>query len=119
MTFTLSTPVSAIGAFMNYAPGFGPDVIISAYDGAVLLASYDINLLAPISTPGGFNEGAFRGISQPTADITSFTVSNSFVLLTDLTFGGNSNAIPEPSTLLLLGTGLIGLGGRARKFFQT
>lgn len=110
MTFTLSTPVSAIGAFMNYAPcAVCSDVTINAFDAmGNSLGSFDINTLAPISTPGGVDRGAFRGISAGSPEIASFTVSNAYVILSDLTFGGVA-PVPESSSLFMLGTGLLGL----------
>jgi hypothetical protein len=109
MTFSFNSgPVSAVGGFINYAPGVGPDLIITALaaDGSVL-ESYDINQLAPISTPGQYDAGAFRGIIRPTADIAAFRVSNEVAVLDNLTFSQPApNAVPAPSTLAMLGTAL-------------
>ena len=55
--------VSAVGGFINYAPGADFDVLLEALDvNGNVLESYNINQLAPISTPGATNQGAFRGI---------------------------------------------------------
>lgn len=94
MIFTFNSGlVNAAGGFINYVPGSGP-VVISAHTCAgALLESYDITVAAPISTPGGVNAGAFRGITRPTADICQFRVSNQYVVLDDLTF---VKALPVP-----------------------
>jgi hypothetical protein len=114
MTYTLDDPAKAVIAFLNYAPGFGPNVAISALgqDGTIL-ESYDLTLLAPISTLDGTNEGAFRGIVRPTNDIYAFVVSNQFVVVDDLTTiysGSIEGEVPEPATVLLLGLGLVAAG---------
>ena len=87
MTYTFNTgPVSAVGGFMNYVPGFA-DVTITALGlGGVVLQTYDVSALAPISTPGGVDAGAFRGVVDATADIYAFRVANGGVGLDDLTF---------------------------------
>jgi hypothetical protein len=95
--------VSAVGGFMNYADSNYPDVIIEALDsGLNVLESYNITQLAPISTPGGLDQGAFRGISRATSDIAAFRVSNAYVVLDDLTLGeATGTVIPEPGTWAL------------------
>lgn len=127
MTFTFNSGlVSSVGGFLNYVPdaGFGGDVFISVYDSLnTLLESYNISVLAPISTPGGLNAGAFRGIVRSGADIKYFTLSNAYVMIDDLTYSpiGGPTPAPEPSTLLLLGGGIMALGlGRKRitRFFN-
>ena len=117
MTLTFSAPVSAVGAFMNYAPcAVCADVTIDAFDGSTSLGSFDINLLAPISTPGGVDQGAFRGISVDSPEITSFTVSNSAVIFTDLTFGSAAPIpAPEPETIVLLAVVLLVVLGLAMR----
>jgi hypothetical protein len=118
MTFTFNSgPVSAVGAFMNYAvfPGFGfGDVYISALaaDGTTPLETWDITTDAPISTlPDSVNDGAFRGIVRPTADIFGFSVSNSAAVLTKLTFSSEETSqvpsMPEPGSMILLLSGFL------------
>jgi hypothetical protein len=109
MTYTFNSgPVSGVGGFVNYDPTVPPLVIEALGAGGVVLESYNINALAPISTPGQVNAGAFRGILRPTADVVAFRVSNGDVVLDDLTFTRVA-AIPEPSTLALMGVGAAGL----------
>ena len=111
-TLTFATDISSFGGFWNYAPDTGTP-IISAYDASnSLLGTYDLSVLAPISTPNGFNQFVFRGIQSDATDIKSIQFSGSYIVLT-----GVIPSIPEPETyaMLLVGLGLIGFMARRRK----
>jgi hypothetical protein len=123
ITFTFNGgDVSGVGGFINYSPGSGGTPTITALgDFNNVLGTYDLATLAPISTPGGLNAGAFRGITQPTANIRKFQISGSYIVLDNLTFTRPSaTATPEPGSIaLLLTSGLTCAAflrcGKARK----
>jgi hypothetical protein len=109
-----SGPFSQIGFFMNYAPGIGDPATIFALDAmGNPFASFDLTVLAPISTPGGFNEFEFRGIASDAQDIYGLRFGGNYILLTG-TADGIPGVIPEPGTwaLLILGFGAIGAAMR-------
>jgi hypothetical protein len=58
------------------------------------------------------NSSSSGGLSDP---VTSVTTQTDDVQIEDV--GGNASAVPEPATILLLGSGLIGLAGVGRKKF--
>jgi hypothetical protein len=104
ITFTLNNgPVSNVGAFVNYAPGYGTPTITALGAGGAPIETYDLSVAAPISTPGGTDAGAFRGISRPTADITGFQITGGYMVADNLTYSGsNTAAVPEGGTLVLV-----------------
>lgn len=104
-------PISGVAGFVNYAPENYGDFFIEVLGlGDVVLESYNITSLAPISTPGQTNAGEFRGITRGTADIYAFRLSGAYDVLDDLQF----TRVPEPATLILLGLGLLGFASRKK-----
>jgi hypothetical protein len=110
LTFDLGGLFAFVGGFMNYAPGDGTDATITAIaaDGTTVLETYDLVTTAPISTSGGSNAGAFRGIARGTADIRFFQLSGNFIITHTLEIGDST--VPEPGTFVLSAFALSGLG---------
>jgi hypothetical protein len=109
MTFAFATPVAAVGGFLNYAPGFSTLTTIAVYDSSHTLIEPAFNLT--FLTGGGNDTGAFFGFQESTANISYFTLTDNYVGIVDLTTG----SVPEPGSLLLIGTGLLGVIGSGRK----
>jgi hypothetical protein len=110
-------PVSQLGFFMNYAPDSGNDATIYALDSlGNPFATFDLVTLAPISTPGGFNQFQFRGITSDTANIFGLRFGGDYILVTG-TANGLPSAVPEPATwaMMILGFGAMGLVLRRRR----
>ena len=111
MTLELSTPVSAIGGFVNYAPGYAP-AVISVYDSSyTLIESTTLTFL----TGGGVSSGQFIGFKESTPTIQYLTLGGGYIALTDLKV---AVATPEPSTVVLTLTGaaLAGVVGIRRRW---
>jgi hypothetical protein len=93
MTFEFPIPVSGVGGFMNYPPGFG-NPVISVYDsGYNLIESNTLNFSA-----NGLNAGSFYGFLEGSAVIKYFTLSNSFIGIANLTVTTTAS-VPKYSCL--------------------
>ncbi|HEY4960995.1 MAG TPA: PEP-CTERM sorting domain-containing protein [Terriglobales bacterium] len=109
MTFAFATPVSWVGGFFNYVPGGSTPTTLAVYDtSSVLIESYNLTFL----TGGGLNSGEWIRFVESTP-IGSFTMSDNYVGVT----GQSVTPTPEPGTIALLGSGIVGLAGFARRKF--
>jgi PEP-CTERM motif len=113
MTFAFSTPVAAVGGFLNYVPDSGNPTTIAVYNSAdVLIESYNLTFVV-----SGSDQGQFIGFSEPTTDISYFTLTDNYIGLTDFTVSADpvSTTTPEPGSLVLLGSGGLSLLGFLRR----
>lgn len=118
MTFAFKTPVSAVGGFLNYAPGNSTPTTIAVYSCDPSIPGCNpIELPFELTftfSPSDENKGAFYGFQESSADIRYFVLTDNFIGIKDLTV----SAVPEPGSLLLLGSGLLGVINNCRKRFR-
>jgi hypothetical protein len=92
---------------------------IGIASGPETLSIYDSSfvLLERITTPTGLN--TYAGFTRLATDIKYFEISGDFFAIDDLQYIASASVpVHEPSTLLLLGGGLVGLVGFGRKKFK-
>lgn len=112
MTFAFPAPVAGVGGFLNYVPYGSTPTTIAVYDSAhTLIESFNLTFL----TGGGYNTGAFYGFLEASPIISYFTLTDNYVGITNLTVQGSVSAVPEPNSLLLLGSGALVLIGALRR----
>lgn len=116
-TIDLGGLYGLVGGFMNYMPNSGGNnaTIEALAADMSLLESYDLTALAPISTPGADNDGAFRGIDRAEEDIAFLRLGGDLILIHDLTLGDSQAQVSAPGTLALFGLGLFGFAWLRRR----
>jgi hypothetical protein len=102
MTFAFTSPVNRVGGFFNYVPGGSTPTTLAVYDTSfALIESYNLTFL----TGGGTDTGEWILFTE-TTPIGYFTMTDNYVGVL---------ASPEPSSLILLGSGALGLAGLIRR----
>ena len=98
MTFAFSTPVSAVGGFMNYAPDGSTPTIIAVYDASnTLIESAELTFI----TGGGANTGFFFGFQEASNTISYFRLTDNYIGITNLTTKRVPGNIASITQLLL------------------
>ena len=117
LLITPSSAMRAIGFDFKGSNGTqAPGVSAASYRITVTLVNGDTHTIE-VANPS-FTNFSFIGFSSPDMDIASVaiaTLSGGQPLLDNVSFSAAAEPVPEPATMVLLGTGLAGVASFVRK----